>query len=89
MKKIFMGAILIGLLAACGGGAKESYKYTEKVELSKKIMKSDQKAIKEYEEVMKKITEQINKGDEKAMTEAQEWAKALAEAQGITLPSTD
>ena len=54
---------MIGLLAACGG-AKDSYSYTDKVALSKKVMKSDSKAIKEYEEIMKKLSEKATKGDQ-------------------------
>ena len=71
MKKIVIGALMIGLLAACGG-AKDSYSYTDKVALSKKVMKSDSKAIKEYEEIMKKLSEKATKGDQDAMKEAQE-----------------
>lgn len=86
MKKIVIGALMIGLLAACGG-AKDSYSYTDKVALSKKVMKSDSKAIKEYEEIMEKLSEKATKGDQDAMKEAQEWAKAMAEVSGVEIPS--
>lgn len=50
-------------------------------------MKSDSKAIKEYEEIMKKLSEKATKGDQDAMKEAQEWAKAMAEVSGVEIPS--
>ena len=56
MKKIVIGALMIGLLAACGG-AKDSYSYSDKVALSKKVMSSDTKAIKEYEKLIEEIKE--------------------------------
>ena len=56
MKKIVIGALMIGLLAACGG-AKDSYSYSDKVALSKKVMSSDTKAIKEAQEWAKAIAE--------------------------------
>lgn len=78
MKKMLAGILLLGALTACGG-AKGNYSYEEKVNLSKKVMNNDTKAIKEYEDIMKQLAEKTSKGDEKAAVEAHEWAKAIAE----------
>ncbi|MCB8564426.1 hypothetical protein [Fusobacterium ulcerans] len=66
--------------------SKRKFSYEEKVNLSKKVVSNDAKAVKEYEKIMKQLAEKVSKGDQKAAVEVQEWAKAVAEASGVKLP---
>lgn len=73
MKKLFTGIIILLSLTGC---FKEKVKLTTveyKKEIVGKVYKQDEKALKEYKEIMSKLNEQLEKGDGEAEKEISKW----------------
>lgn len=73
MKKILTGIIIVLTLTGC---FKEKVKLTTpefKKEIIEKVYAKDEKAIKEYNDIIAKLKEQLEKGESEAVKELERW----------------
>lgn len=73
MKKILTGIIIVLTLTGC---FKEKVKLTTpefKKEIIEKVYAKDEKAIKEYNDIITKLKEQLEKGESEAVKELERW----------------
>ena len=80
MKKLLLSAFTLILLVGCG----EKVILTpeeEKTKLVKLVYAKEEKAIKEYNEIKLKLTEQVKKGSKDAMAELEKWESVDEDAR--------
>lgn len=73
MKKLFAGIIILLSLTGC---FKEKVKLTTaeyKKEVVEKVYAKDEKATKEYNDIITKLKEQLEKGESEAVEELERW----------------
>ena len=80
MKKLLLSAFTLILLVGCGEKVLLTPK-EEKTKLVKLVYAKEEKAIKEYNEIRAKLTEQVKKGKNEAMEELEKWESVDEDAR--------
>ena len=86
MKKILLGLFTLILLVGCGEKVLLTPK-EEKTKLIKLVYAKEIKAIKEYNEIKAKLTEQVKKGKNEAMEELEKWERIELKAKARKMTS--